>query len=49
MAGPGDVTALLGKGHEGYIEENGVRRPFSERRVVEEYFGVQRCTSMGKP
>ena len=38
LAGPGDVVALLGKGHEGYIEENGVRRPFSERAVVEEYF-----------
>ena len=38
MAGPGDVVALLGKGHEGYIEENGVRRPFSERAAVKEYF-----------
>lgn len=42
MAEPGDVVALLGKGHEEYIEENGVRRPFSERRVVEEYF-AGRC------
>ncbi len=42
LAGPGDVVALLGKGHEGYIEAGGVRRPFSERAVVEEYFGVQR-------
>ena len=38
LAGPGDVVALLGKGHEGYIEENGVRRPFSEQDVVAEYF-----------
>ena len=38
LAGPGDVAALLGKGHEGYIEENGVRRPFSERAAIEEYF-----------
>ena len=38
LAGPGDVVALLGKGHEEYIEENGVRRPFSERNVVAEYF-----------
>ena len=38
MAGPGDVVALLGKGHEGYIEENGARRPFSERDTVAEYF-----------
>ena len=36
LAGKGDVVALLGKGHEEYIEENGVRRPFSERAVVEE-------------
>ena len=38
LAGPGDAVALLGKGHEGYMEENGVRRPFSEHLVVEEYF-----------
>ena len=38
LAEPGDVVALLGKGHEQYIEENGVRRPFSERDAVAEYF-----------
>lgn len=38
LAGPGDVVALLGKGHEQYIEERGVRRPFSEWAVLEEYF-----------
>lgn len=38
LAGPGDVVALLGKGHEGYIEEKGVRRPFSETAVLMEYF-----------
>lgn len=42
LAGEGDVVALLGKGHEEYIEEKGIRRPFSERRAVEAYFGVQR-------
>ena len=42
LAGPGDVVALLGKGHERYIEENGVRRPFSEWAVLDGYFGVQR-------
>lgn len=42
LARPGDVVALLGKGHEEYIEENGVRRPFSERAAVEEYFAAQR-------
>ncbi len=42
LAGPGDVVALLGKGHEAYIEEDGVRRPFSEWAVLDEYFAVQR-------
>ena len=42
LAGEGDVVALLGKGHEEYIEEKGIRRPFSERRAVEAYFSVQR-------
>lgn len=42
LAGEGDVAVLLGKGHEEYIEEQGVRRPFSERAVVEEFFRVQR-------
>ncbi len=42
LAQPGDVVALAGKGHEGYIEENGVRRPFSERGVVEGYFRARR-------
>jgi UDP-N-acetylmuramoyl-L-alanyl-D-glutamate--2,6-diaminopimelate ligase len=39
LAQPGDIVALLGKGHEEYIEINGVRRHFSEREVLEEYFG----------
>lgn len=39
MAGKGDIVALLGKGHEEYIETNGVRRHFSEWEVLEEYFG----------
>lgn len=38
LAQPGDIAALLGKGHETYIEENGVRRPFSEWKVLDEYF-----------
>ncbi len=42
LAGPGDVVALLGKGHEEYIEERGVRRPFSERAVVAEYFAAHK-------
>ncbi len=39
LAQEGDVVALLGKGHEEYIETNGVRRHFSEWEVLEEYFG----------
>jgi len=38
MAKDGDIVALLGKGHEEYIEVNGVRSHFSEREVLEEYF-----------
>ena len=38
LAQEGDVVALLGKGHEEYIETNGVRRHFSEWAVLEEYF-----------
>ena len=37
QARPGDLVALLGKGHEGYIETGGMRRPFSEQAVLEEY------------
>ena len=38
MARPGDVVALLGKGHEEYMEVSGRRIPFSERAVVADYF-----------
>lgn len=38
LAQPGDMVALLGKGHEAYIETCGVRQPFSEWEVLEEYF-----------
>ncbi len=40
LAEEGDVVALLGKGHEEYIETSGVRRHFSEWEVLEEYFGM---------
>ena len=39
LARPGDIVALLGKGHEQYIETRGIRRHFSEWEVLEEYFG----------
>lgn len=32
----GDMIAIIGKGHEDYQEENGVRRPFLDRAVIEE-------------
>lgn len=38
MARPGDIVALLGKGHEEYFEINGVRSHFSEREVLDEYY-----------
>lgn len=38
MARPHDIIALLGKGHEEYIETGGVRSHFSEREVLDEYF-----------
>jgi len=38
IAGEGDVVLLLGKGHEEYeIDENG-KHPFSERKIVLDYF-----------
>ena len=42
LARPGDILALLGKGHEQYIETQGIRRHFSEWEVLEEYFGEKR-------
>ena len=32
----GDMIAVIGKGHEDYQEENGVRRHFLDREVIEE-------------
>ena len=42
QARPGEVVAQLGKGQEDYIEEKGMRRPFSEAETVRAYFGAQR-------
>ena len=39
IAEPGDIVVLLGKGHEEYIENDGVRRHFSEWEILQEYFG----------
>lgn len=35
-AEPGDMIAVIGKGHEDYQEINGVRHPFLDRQVIEE-------------
>ena len=35
-AEPGDMIAVIGKGHEDYQEINGVRYPFLDRSVIEE-------------
>ncbi len=35
-AQPGDMIAVIGKGHEDYQEMNGVRTPFLDRAVIEE-------------
>lgn len=43
MAQPGDIVALLGKGHETYIETNGVRQHFSEWDTLDEYFAQPAC------
>ncbi len=37
-AQPGDMIAVIGKGHEDYQEINGVRYPFLDRKVIEEVF-----------
>ncbi|WP_457599832.1 UDP-N-acetylmuramoyl-L-alanyl-D-glutamate--2,6-diaminopimelate ligase [Hydrogenivirga sp.] len=37
MAQEGDIVAILGKGHEDYQEVKGVKYPFSDSEVVEEY------------
>ena len=34
----GDIVAILGKGHETTIERNGVKEPFVEREIVEDFF-----------
>ena len=38
-AQPGDIVAIMGKGHETTIERGGVKEPFVEREVVEEFLG----------
>ena len=37
IAGEGDVIVVAGKGAEDYIDEGGVKRPYSDRSVCEKY------------
>ncbi len=41
LARPGDIIAILGKGHETYQEIRGVRTPFYDGEIVEKYYGGQ--------
>jgi len=41
MAQPGDIIAILGKGHETYQEIRGVRFPFYDGEIVEKFYGGQ--------
>ena len=36
IAKPGDVVAVLGKGHELGQEANGIKHPFDDRKVLAE-------------
>ena len=36
-AGPGDIVAIIGKGHEATLERGSLTLPFPEREIVEEY------------
>lgn len=40
-AEPDDMIVLIGKGHEEYQEIEGVKYPFSERKVVLDYYGLK--------
>jgi UDP-N-acetylmuramoyl-L-alanyl-D-glutamate--2,6-diaminopimelate ligase len=39
QAGPNDSILLANKGHEGYLDIQGVKYPFNEREVVQAVFG----------
>lgn len=47
-AGERDIVALLGKGHEEYIEVNGVRSHFSEKEVLADYYARRESHSPGQ-
>ena len=35
-ASPGDIIAIIGKGHERYKIENGITMPFDERAIIKD-------------
>jgi UDP-N-acetylmuramoyl-L-alanyl-D-glutamate--2,6-diaminopimelate ligase len=40
LAAPGDIILVAGKGHEKYQEVNGVRTPFDDKKVLQEFFDL---------
>ena len=38
---PGDTILIAGKGHEKYQEIKGVRHPFDDKQVLEEFFKMK--------
>lgn len=46
-AQPGDIVALLGKGHEEHMEVGGVKYPFSEKNIVFHWFGCTETCNKG--
>lgn len=41
LSQPGDIILVAGKGHEKYQEVKGVRIPFDDKQVLEEYFKMK--------
>ncbi len=40
MANAGDIILVAGKGHEKYQEVNGVRMPFDDKKILEDFFDL---------
>ncbi|MFM9028543.1 MAG: UDP-N-acetylmuramoyl-L-alanyl-D-glutamate--2,6-diaminopimelate ligase [Bacteroidota bacterium] len=40
LAEPGDIILIAGKGHEKYQEVNGIRHPFDDKRILEQFFEI---------
>ena len=36
QAAAGDIVLIAGKGHENYIESNGIKTPYSDQAVIDE-------------